>query len=40
LNRYVLHPPGATFVIINVEPNPTEVVDYGKKFGVRFKVVL
>jgi ureidoglycolate hydrolase len=40
LNRYVLHPPGATFVIINVEPNPTEVVDYGRKFGVRFKLVL
>lgn len=40
LNRYILHPPGATFVIINVEPNPSEVVDYGKKFGVIFKVVL
>lgn len=40
LDRYILHPPGATFVIINVEPNPTQVVDYGKKFGVRFEVVL
>jgi ureidoglycolate hydrolase len=40
LNRYILHPPGATFVIINVEPNPTQVVDYAKKFGVTFKVVL
>ena len=40
LDRYVLHPPGATFVIINVEPNPTQVVDYEKRFGVVFKVGL
>jgi len=40
LDRYVLHPPGATFVIINVEPNPTQVVDYADRFGVVFKVVL
>jgi ureidoglycolate hydrolase len=40
LDRFVLRPPGATFVIINVEPNPTEVVDYAKKFGVSFKVVV
>lgn len=40
LDRFVLHPPGATFVIINVEPNPTEVVDYAMKCGVTFKVVL
>ena len=28
LDRYVLGPPGATFVILNVDPNPTQVVDY------------
>lgn len=34
LNRYVLNPPGATFVILNVEPNPTDIVDYatGREF--------
>jgi ureidoglycolate lyase len=39
LNRYLLRPPGATFVILNVDPNPTEVVDYRKRFGITFKVV-
>ena len=28
LDRYILQPPGATFVILNVEPNPTQMVDY------------
>ena len=28
LDRYVLAPPGATFVILNVDPNPTQIVDY------------
>jgi ureidoglycolate lyase len=40
LDRYVLHPPGATFAIINVEPNPTQVVDYADTFGVVFKIGL
>ena len=40
LDRYILHPPGATFVIINVEPNPTQVVDYARKLGVTFEIVL
>lgn len=40
LNRYILHPPGATFLMINVSPNPSEVVDYDEEFGVMFKVVL
>ena len=40
LDRYILHPPGATFVIINVEPNPTQVVDYTKKLGVLFKIAV
>ena len=28
LDRFVLEPPGATFVILNVKPNPTQTVDY------------
>ena len=40
LDRYVLHPPGATFAMINVEPNPTQVVDYADRFGVVFKIGL
>ena len=28
LDRYVLSPSGATFVILNVDPNPTQIVDY------------
>lgn len=34
LNRYILNPPGATFVILNVEPNPTDIIDYatGREF--------
>lgn len=39
-NRSALHPPGATFVIISVEPSPTEVVDYAGQFGVAFRYVL
>jgi ureidoglycolate lyase len=38
LNRYVLHPPGASFIILNVEPNPTQVVDYEERFGVSFAI--
>jgi ureidoglycolate hydrolase len=28
LNRHVLAPPGATFLILNSDPNPTQMVDY------------
>lgn len=28
LNRFILEPPGATFVILNSDPNPTQMVDY------------
>ena len=28
LDRFALSPPGATFVILNVDPNPTQIVDY------------
>lgn len=38
--RFVLSPPGATFVIVNVEPNPTEIVDYAKALGVAFRFSL
>lgn len=40
LNRYIVRPPGATFIILSVKPNPSEVVDYQKKFGVTFKLVV
>jgi len=40
LSRFILHPPGATYVIINVDPNPTQVVDYAERSGVCFEVVL
>lgn len=38
LDRYILSPPGASFVILNVDPNPTEVVDYEERSGVTFEV--
>ena len=38
LDRYILSPPGASFVILNVDPNPTEVVDYDERFGITFEV--
>ena len=38
LDRYLLAPPGASFVILNVDPNPTQVVDYGEFFGVEFEI--
>ena len=36
LDRYVLAPPGATFVILNVDPNPTQIVDYANGTSLRF----
>ena len=36
LDRYVLAPPGATFVILNVDPNPTQIVDYADGTSERF----
>ena len=36
LDRYVLAPPGATFVILNVDPNPTQIVDYADGSSLRF----
>lgn len=40
LDRYLLAPPGASFVILNVDPNPTQVVDYSERFGVEFEIAL
>ena len=40
LDRYILSPPGASFVILNVDPNPTQVVDYEKERDVVFEVDL
>ena len=36
LDRFVLAPPGATFVILNVDPNPTRIVDYADGTSRRF----
>ena len=36
LDRYVLGPPGATFVILNVDPNPTQIVDYADGTSRRY----
>ena len=36
LDRFVLAPPGATFVILNVDPNPTQIVDYANGTSLRF----
>ena len=38
--RFILFPPGASFVELNVDPNPTQIVDYKETFGVTFEVVL
>ncbi|MBI4200827.1 MAG: ureidoglycolate lyase [Chloroflexi bacterium] len=37
LNRHILAPPGATFVIMGSSPNPTQVVDYEKSFALSYK---
>ena len=36
LDRYVLALPGATFAILNVDPNPTQIVDYRDGTSLRF----
>ena len=36
LDRYVLGPPGATFMILNVDPNPTQIVDYAHGTSLRY----
>ena len=36
LNRYILAPPGATFAIINSDPNPTQIVDYKGSYSLTY----
>ena len=33
LNRHILAPPGATFIILNSRPNPTQFVNYETSIG-------
>jgi len=37
LNRYVLAPPGATFLILNSDPNPTQIVNYETGAGAVYR---
>ena len=37
LNRYILAPPGATFVIMNSNPNPTQIADYKEGYCLTYK---
>ncbi len=36
LNRYILAPPGATFAILNSNPNPTQIVDYEESYSLSY----
>lgn len=36
VHRYVLAPPGATFAVINSDPNPSEIVDYKDNYSLAF----
>lgn len=38
LDRYLFEPPGARFLIVNVDPNPTQFLDTREHLGVRFEV--
>ncbi len=37
LNRHILAPPGATFVILNSDPNPTQMVNYETGTGTIYR---
>ena len=37
LDRYILSPPGTTFVILNQSPNPTQTVDFMEGFSLRHR---
>ena len=37
LHRYVLAPPGATFAVINSDPNPSEIVDFKDNYSISYK---
>lgn len=36
LNRFLLAPPGGTFIILNTDPNPTQIVDYQENSSVTY----
>ena len=36
LHRYVLAPPGATFAVINSDPNPSQIVDFKDNYSLAF----
>ena len=36
LDRYLLAPPGGTFLIVNTTPNPTQIVDYQDNISVTY----
>jgi ureidoglycolate hydrolase len=36
LDRFVLAPPGGTFLIVNTDPNPTQIVDYQASRSVTY----
>ena len=37
LDRYILSPPGTTFVTFNQSPNPTQMVDYMEGFSLSYR---
>lgn len=36
LHRYVLAPPGATFAVINSDPNPSQMVDFKNNYSLPY----
>ena len=36
LNRFLLAPPGGTFLILNTAPNPTQIVDYQQNTSITY----
>ena len=38
LDRFLFEPPGARFLIVNVDPNPTQFVDTKEVFGTSFEI--
>tara|TARA_Y100000590_G_scaffold93809_1_gene106366 strand:- start:696 stop:1259 length:564 start_codon:yes stop_codon:yes gene_type:complete len=37
LNRFILSPPGSTFLILNSNPNPSQIVEYDEGYGLVYK---
>ena len=36
LDRFILAPPGATFLILNVDPNPTQIAEFPEGIGLTY----